>query len=215
MNRRLLAVAGLILMIGLSGCATISISADVNDANTVDEYEINVTTSTTGYTFFESSIEEEGYSSVEDYAVEEFGTVAESVNYTEEFDGNDAHMSIRLTELNVSESPAISITEENGSLVYRDETFLDEEFDPETTDTTASFVVEYELEMPSEIESSNADSFEGNTATWRRTGEDAYRGFVVEAESPLPTDSPVPGFGLPAATIALAVAALIGVRKQA
>lgn len=216
MNRRLLAVVGVILLVGLSGCATVSISAEVSDANTVEEYEMNISTSTTVYALLESSAQDDGYENLEEAFTD--GTfnssAAESVEYSEQIDGNDAVISIQVSELNVSESESISIQEEDGDLIYRDNTFLDEDFNASETDTTESLVLEYELQMPNEISESNADEVDGNTATWRRTGEDAYRGFVVEAESPKPTNNSIPGFGVLAATTALAAAALLGAYRR-
>ena len=216
MERKHIGVIGVILLIALSGCATVSVNAEVGDANTVDRYELNITTSTTVYTILESSAQEDGYENLEEaFTDDEFdATAAESFEYNEEIDGNDATISLLISGLNVSQSDTISIEEEDGELVYRDDIFLDEEFDPAETQTTEGLVIEYELEMPGEITDSNADEVDGNTATWSRSGEDAYRGFVAEAQSPPPTDNPVPGFGVSAAAIALASAALIGAKRE-
>lgn len=216
MKRRFLAVLGVIILIGLSGCATVSISAEVNDVNTIDEYEINISTSTTAYAYLESVAEEDGYENVEELLTEDLygSNISESIDYTEEIDGNEVTISVMYSELYVRETELITIEERDGELIYRDETVQDEDFDSSETQTTESFVLEYELQMPNEISESNADEVDGDTATWRRTGEDAYRGFVVEAESPEPTSSPIPGFGVLAATVALAAVALLGVYRR-
>lgn len=167
-------------------------------------------------TALESSAQEDGYEDLEEMFTEgQFNSsAAESVEYNEQIGGNDATMSIQITELNVSQSDSISIEEEDGQLIYRDETFRDEEVDSSDTQTSEALVLEYELEMPSEITETNADEVDGNIASWRRTGEDAYRGFTVEAESATPSSNPVPGFGVAATTVALMIAVLVGARRK-
>lgn len=74
----------------------------------------------------------------------------------------------------------------------------------------------YRLEMPGEIQDSNADEVEGDVARWNSTYtgdemEDA--GFTVEAESATGSGG-MPGFGAVAAVAALAAIGLIGARRR-
>lgn len=74
----------------------------------------------------------------------------------------------------------------------------------------------YRLEMPGEIQDSNADAVEGDVARWNRTytgDEMDDAGFTVEAESATGSGG-MPGFGPVAAVAALAAIGLIGARRR-
>lgn len=48
MSRKYAAVLAVILLAGLSGCATVSVTAEVDSASTIESYDMNISTSTTG-----------------------------------------------------------------------------------------------------------------------------------------------------------------------
>lgn len=213
MTQKKIAILSVLLMIGLAGCATISVSSEVGDTETIERYELEINTSTTVYGLLQASAEEDGYDSFEESITEDIdeGTV----EYNEEIDGDDVTMSLLVTDTTPSEFDNVTIKKEDEKIIYTDEVFSDG-FGSEESSTNESFLstnetveLNYKLVMPGEITDSNADKVDGNTATWVRSGEEAGQGFVVEAESETPTSQSVPGFGVPASIIALVSSILI------
>lgn len=220
MNRKLLAIAGLVLLIGLSGCATIEVTAEVGDANTLDRYEMNISTSTTVYGILNSQAQEEGYDDLGDQIRGGRDIDSENFEYNEDIDGDEVNINMEITDPPVENSSAISIEEQDGELVYTDTTFLNEtaqssasssEYDSEIL---SGLTLEYTLEMPGEITNATTDDIDGNTATWTNTGENAWTDTQIQAQSETGSPLSVPGFGVPAATIALLAAALLGVKRE-
>lgn len=208
MNRKLVAAIAVVMLASLSGCATISVTADVGDANTLDRYEMNISTSTTVYGLLNEAAKEDGYDDLEDQIKDERDIPDENFEYNEEIDGNDAKINIELTDVPTSEMDAISIEEEDGQLVYEDTTFVNESAQAEDTSETgeemmSGFVLEYTVNMPGEITSSNADEVDGNTASWTRTGGEAFTNTSVRATSEQPIVGSVPGFGIPVTLVAI------------
>lgn len=220
MNRRLLAVVGLVLLVGLSGCATIEVTAEVGDANTIDRYEANITTSTTVYGLLNSQAQEEGYEDFGDQLRGGRDIDSERFEYNEEIDGDEVNINIEITDIQVENTTAISITEQDGELIYTDTTFLNESAQASATNSEyrsellSGLTLEYTLVMPGEITNATTDDVDGNTATWTDTGENAWTGTRIRAESEGVSSLSVPGFGVPAATLALLAAALIGLKRE-
>lgn len=220
MNRRLLAVVGLVLLVGLSGCATIEVTAEVGDANTLDRYEMNVTTSTTVYGILNQQAQEEGYDDLGDQIRGGRNIDSDRFEYNEEIDGDEVNINIEITDLPVENSTSISIEEQDGELIYTGTTFVNESEQASTTDSEYSsellsgLTLEYTLEMPGEITNATTDNVDGNTATWTKTGENAWTDTRIRAESEGASSLSVPGFGVPAATLALLAAALIGLKRE-
>lgn len=219
MERRYLAVLGLILLIGLSGCATIEVTAEVGDADTLDRYEMNISTSTTVYGILNSQAQEDGYDDFGDQIRGERDIDSDRFEYNEDIDGDDVNINIEITDLAVENSSAISIKEQDGELVYTDITFLNETAESSTSSSEYSEILsgltlEYRLEMPGEITNATTDDIDGNTATWTSTGEDAFRDTRIQARAESGSVLSTPGFGVPAATIALLAAALLGIKRE-
>ncbi|MDB2283674.1 hypothetical protein PM038_00090 [Halorubrum ezzemoulense] len=220
MNRRLLAVAGLVLLVGLSGCATIEVTAEVGDANTIDRYEANISTSTTVYGLLNSQAQEEGYEDLGDQLRGGRDIDSDRFEYSEEIDGDGVNINIEVTDLPVENSTSISIEEQDGQLVYTDETFLNESAQGSTAESEynsellSGLTLEYTLVMPGEISNATTDDVEGNTATWTNTGENAWSDTRIRAQSEAGSPLSTPGFGVPAAALALLAAALIGLKRE-
>lgn len=220
MNRRLLAIAGLVLLVGLSGCATIEVTAEVGDANTIDRYEMNVSTSTTVYGLLNSQAQEEGYDDLGDQIRGGRNIDSDQFEYNEEIDGDEVNINIEITDLPVENSTSISIEEQDGQLVYTDTTFLNESSEGSATDSEygsellSGLTLEYTLEMPGEITNATTSDIDGNTATWTSTGENAWTDTRIRAQSEGGSPLSTPGFGVPAATLALLAAALIGLKRE-
>jgi hypothetical protein len=220
MNRRLLAVAGLVLLVGLSGCATIEVTAEVGDANTIDRYEMNISTSTTVYGVLNEQAQEEGYDDLGDQIRGGRDIDSDRFEYNEEIDGDEVNINIEITDIPVDNSTSISIEERNGQLVYTDTTFLNESAQASTTSSEynsellSGLTLEYTLEMPGEITNATTDDVDGNTATWTRTGENAWSDTRIQARSETGSLLSTPGFGAPEATIALLIATLVGLKRK-
>jgi len=208
MNRKILAMFGVLLLVGLAGCATISVTSDVSSDGTIENYEMNITTTTTVYGILNQAAVEEGYDSFEDQIKDGENISSENFEYEETIDGNDVTMRITVNDVPASELDGITVREEEDQLVYKDETFV-EELD-ETAETTegsqevmSGFVLEYTVNMPGEITSSTADEVNGNTATWTRTGSEAFSNTTIQATSETGSVLSTPGFGVTAAVVAM------------
>lgn len=208
MNRKVAAAVAVVMLASLSGCATVSVTADVSDADTIDRYEMNITTSTTVYGLLNEAAKEDGYDDLEDQVQAERDISDENFEYNEEIEGDDATINIELTDISPAEVDSVSIEEEDGQLVYEDNTFVKESAQEEDSseigeEMMTGLVLEYTLNMPGEITSSNADDVEGNTATWTRSGSEAFTNTSVRATSKTPIVGSIPGFGVPVALTAI------------
>lgn len=202
-----LAVGALIL---LAGCASLTVNSTVEADGTISEYQMNVTTSREVYGFLERSAEEDGYENVSEAMLSDVDeSNAESVSYEETFDEGSVTMSIMIEGFEPDTDSDISITTEDGAMTYVDETFYNESYDPDSSNSEmggaigASMSVDYYLTMPGEITDSNADSVDGNTAEWHESGEESMEDNRIYAESEIPVASSLPGFGLLVAVLAL------------
>lgn len=232
--------AGALCLLGLlllSGCVQIGVHSTVAGDGTIEEYRMEITVSRTVYGLIESSAEEEGYDSVEAYLMADaagessveaddgslFGSLgsndAERVSYEETFDGDRVTMTITIEGVDPPTDGPITITEEDGQLVYEDLSFVNEtaadsaesEF---AREATAGFAVDYYLTMPGEITDSNADAVDGNTAEWHATGSDAFTGTRIYAVSETPTSVSVDGFGVGVALVAMVVAVVLATARR-
>lgn len=218
------ALFAVILLVALSGCMTLSVSSEVSSADTIDQYQLNISTSATVYGYLNEAAKEDGYDNFGDSMTADTTIPADKIEYSEEIDGDEAQMSITMTDINPENLSTVTVTESDGTLVYEDRTFYnasatDTEADSEIgEEATSGFVLQYELVMPNEITDSNADEVDGNTATWTRTGSEAFSNTTIRAESDAPSSVlPVstPGFGVAPAVIALlAVSGLFWRRRQ-
>lgn len=202
-----LAVSALVL---LSGCASLTIHSTVEADGTISEYQMNITTSREVYGFLEQSAEDEGYENVSESILSDIDeSKAESVSYEETFAEDSVTMSITMEGFEPGNDSDISITTEDGTMTYVDETFFNESYDPDSSESEmgeamgATLSVDYYLTMPGEITDSNADSVDGNTAEWHESGPESMEDNRIYAESEIPTTSSLPGFGPIVAILAL------------
>ncbi|AKU09899.1 hypothetical protein [Haloferax gibbonsii] len=210
-----LAIAGaLALLILLGGCAQIAVHSTVNSSGEVEEYQINVTMTRQAYGFLDNAAEEEGYENVRSYLLSDVNeSVEEKMNYEQEFDGDTVYISMQLEEVKPHNSDVISVTTEDGQLVYEDTTFYNEtatdtgsDPDSELAESIMSgLAVDYYLTMPGEITDTNADAVDGNTAEWHESGPDSFTDTRIYARSEKPTSIVNNGFGSVIAVLALAL----------
>lgn len=209
------ALLAVVLLVAISGCMTFSVTSEVSSADTIEQYEMNISTSATVYGYLNEAAKEDGYDNFGEAATADLGSVpAEKIEYSEEIDGDEAQINIEMTNVNPENLSSVSVTKSDGTLIYEDQTFYNAsetntEADSEIGQEAASgFVLQYQVVMPNEITDSNADEVDGNTATWRRTGDEAFSNTSIRAESDAPSSVlPVstPGFGIVPAVVALLV----------
>lgn len=135
----------------------------------------------------------------------------EKFEYSEEINGRDATINVEFSNINATTLPGVAIQEADGELAYEDTTFYNASASTAPSDAEmgsemmSGFVLEYTLEMPGEITNSTADKVDGNTATWTRTGGDAYDNTQIEATSEISSSVLSTGFGAVPAVAALLV----------
>lgn len=219
-HRKTAAFAGLALLLLLAGCAQVTVHSTVNADGSIAEqtYQINMTR--TAYGYLEESAEQDGYDSVEASIMSDLNeSEREQIEYTEEYNGDTVTMTLTRTDFVPTGDDRISVTTEDGELVYEDLSFVDEAAAAEAeTDfsqsITSGMSVDYYLTMPGEITDSNADVVDGNTAEWHESGSEAFNDNRIYARSEKPTFSAVPGFGAVGAVVALLAVALVAIRKR-
>lgn len=199
-----------ILALALAGCAQISIHSTVAADGTIEEYRMQINTSRTVYGFLEQSAEDEGYDSLrESFLANIDESRADQVDYDEEFSGDSVSITITMKNFDPPPDSSISITEQDGMLIYEDTIFVNEsaqegEESELAQSITAGLSVDYYLAMPGEIVDSNANEVDGDTAEWHEFGKDAFIDNRIYAKSEVSTGIGVPGFGIGVALIALA-----------
>jgi len=218
-QRKAAAVAGLALLLVLAGCAHVTVHSTVNADGSIAEQTYQVNMSRTAYGYLEEAAEEDGYDSVEDSVLSEFNeSEREQISYSEEYNGDTVTMTLSRTDFVPTADDGISVTTEDGELVYEDVNFVDEEAAArDGTEFSGSFTggmsVDYYLTMPGEITDSNADVVDGNTAEWHESGSEAFNDNRIYARSEIPTFSNVPGFGAVGAVVAILATALVVLRR--
>ena len=212
---RTIAVAiAVVSLLALSGCATISVTSEVEDADTLSTYDVWINTTNTGYGLMNEAAKEDGYENFSDSVVSQIGVPESKVESSTTIGSNQTRIHITATDVNVSNMTAVGMKVTGGELEYRDYTFTGQDSIP--TDQRQYYqgvVVQYHLTMPGEISNSTADEVNGNEATWRETGADAFTSMNVSATSPAPTETSVPGFGPIVAVLALAVSVAAAHRR--
>lgn len=215
MTRRMLAVATLVALLLLAGCASLTVHSEVAADGTIDRYRLQINTSSTVYGLLDEQAKEDGYDSLRGSVLDDLNeSLAGAVTYDESFDGDDVTITIEMDDVEATDA-AISIERSEDGLVYEDLTFVNET-ETATADVEgflAGLSVHYYLTMPGDITDSNADEVDGDTAEWHETGPDAFSDNRIYAESEVAPGSlgaGLPGFGLGTAAVALALALGIG-----
>lgn len=237
------AVIAVVAIVALSGCLTVGMAVDSQVASdgTIERYELQMNVSGQAYSMMQMAGGMQGGGGSSQFGSEQVEEDVRS-NLTDEFssvgdvqtnvtEGDESmRITIVLTDAVPAEGGNISVTTEGDTLVYRDEVF-NRSFG-QTAGTSMSddggssgmmdgmeepqLHLRYSLEMPGEIQDSNADSVEGSEATWNRSyvGDEMQdAGFTVEAESSTGGGG-MPGFGATVALVALLAVALLATRRR-
>ncbi|MFW6437206.1 MAG: hypothetical protein ACOCYZ_06195, partial [Halococcoides sp.] len=145
-------LAGLVVLVLLSGCAQVAVDATVAGDGTVDTYDVQIETSTSNYDRLVSTAESDGYDSLQAYLLRDVSDEAvESVDYDESLGDGRVTINVTLSELDPAGVDGLSVVESDGQIVYEDSTFVNDE---RVTDDAS---LTYRLEMPGEITNATAD----------------------------------------------------------
>ncbi|KAA9398121.1 PGF-CTERM sorting domain-containing protein [Haloarcula sp. CBA1130] len=202
---------GLAILVVLSGCVTATVDSTVAADGTVSEYDLTLEMSPSVYDGFQSQAQQEGYDSVEGYLLADVNT-SRMANHTyeQELEGENVTLSMTFTDWNPGPESDVSTNVSEGNVTYEDRTFL-----TANEDTDVAFgdgvAVEYQLTMPADISSSNADIVQNETAVWEYAADEPVDE-PIRATSPAPSSTFGPGMGIPVAVVALLGAALLASR---
>ncbi|AWB27784.1 hypothetical protein [Halococcoides cellulosivorans] len=202
-------VAGLVVLVVLSGCAQVAVTADVAGDGTVETYDVQVETSASTYDRLMSTAESDGYDSLRAYLLRDVTDEAvDSVDYDESLADGQVTINVTLTGLDPAGVDGLTVVESDGQIVYEDATFVS---DDRVTDDAS---LTYRLEMPGEITNATAGRVDGSTATWEREGSDSLTGTQIRAVAETSALGFGPGFGPVAAVLAIVGAVLLGRRAR-
>lgn len=207
--RQILAMVALASLVALAGCGTVSVTSEVEDAQTISTYEVRANMSTEAYSVMNEGAKEQGYDDVSSLIADRVGEPGAPIDTSTNITGDRARVSVTATDVAPSNLTAVNMTVRDGRLYYHDRSFaVPDAVDESQSQYYQSVVVEYELTMPGEINSSTADEVDGDTATWRETGADAFSSMNVSASSPAPSEAGAPGLGPLVAIVAFVVLGL-------
>lgn len=205
--RQVATVLGVVALLALAGCADVTTTVTVTSDAEIESMEYRAVIDDASYQALQERASENGYDNSTLYVQEEVinRTGIGSIESTFEDRENDVVMEFRATDIDIDELPMDAVKTDNGTIAYDD---------PEVVDRVDSAEIDtltYTVEMPGEVVSSNADEVDGSTATWQ-VEEFEGEALRVEAES----GDPIPGFGAPAALLALALvgAGLVALRRR-
>lgn len=205
------ATLGLLLLLG--GCVQASVHSTVNGNGEITDYQMDINMSRQAYGYFESSVQQEGYNSTRDYFQAQLeGEATSGVEVSQEYHGDTVSTHISIDRIDPDKSPAFNVTIEDGKIIYRDRTFVNQSAQASGgMGSMSGMAVDYYLTMPGEITNSNADVVDGNTAEWHSTGSGALTQTPIQATAKRPLLARVPGglFGVLGALGLLVVGAVV------
>lgn len=192
-------------LLATAGCMAVTVDSSVNADGTIETYDVEMAINNTIYPQLESQAQSAGYDSFGAYFLAENASVDRSnvgtVNITEEPGVQNTTVHVELYDYDPGPGSNISVTEENGMLVYEDRTFgAPSESTPTPTQAgsmnfgqSTSGSIDYRLEMPGAVQSaSEGGAIDGNVVTWEMEGQGEL---YISAESEVPTQSDGSGNG--------------------
>ncbi|MFP4590882.1 MAG: hypothetical protein ACLFMX_02715 [Halobacteriales archaeon] len=224
-DRRHATLAALLGLALLAGCLDVTHEVTVRDDGTVEEYRLEMVMDEYVYNLLEAetepgqSLEESIVNDTPEELPDDVGDVTADVD---ELDNGDYRLSIGISDFDPAETENITVEVEEDTIYYEDlsveggefdQNETDDEFDLGEFDPSSQVSYEYILTMPGEIQDSNADEVDGDTATWDVMELESDE--TVWAESAVPDDSSaIPGLGVAAAVLAIGLAALGVARRR-
>ena len=208
---RIVPAIGLAALVVLSGCVTATVDSTVAADGTVSEYDLTLEMSPSVYDGLQNQAQQEGYDSVEGYLLADVNTSRmANQTYEQELEGENVTLSMTFTDWNPGPESDVSVNASGGNVTYEDRTFV-----TANEDTDVAFgdgvAVEYQLTMPADVSSSNADIVQNETAVWAYAANEPVDE-QIRATSPAPSSAFGPGMGIPVAVVALLGAALLASR---
>ncbi|MGM0591151.1 MAG: hypothetical protein ACQETI_05880 [Halobacteriota archaeon] len=217
MNRKtLLLSVAVVALVLLAGCASLTVESEVDADGGIERYQLQINTSQTVYGFLNEGAKENGYDGLREQFEGEFNeSRAESVEYDEDFQGDDVTITLTVEGYEPGPDSNISVETTDSSVVYEDTTFVNESGQGAETGLLSGLSVHYYVTMPGEITDSNADDVDGRTAEWHETGSDAMTDNPIRVESKRPSALETPGFTpiVALAALALFVGTLLARRR--
>jgi len=176
---KIIIAASLIFAVALSGCLNAELNTKVNkDFSGTRTMHLEI--AQTFFPFLEGNLSRESISSVNG---------AQLVSYKKDIKNDKVVLDIVVNYKDLRNETNIRISKNENVLRYEDFTF-ESVGKAEASSMSGTVSIKYSIEMPYKIENSNADTIEGNKATWILAGP-TYK--TLYAESKLPA---IPGFTL-------------------
>lgn len=175
----------IIFCIAVAGCASISIYAKVNSDTSISNYKVEIGTTSMMYGLLSSSLKSNFDSS--------------SYTYDEKWTGDKVTIILTAKSNNIQPlDPANWTVQKVDNRIIYDDRRLAKSFNvDDKNEYSASMMktvsVNYYLEMPGKITTSNANTVDGNKAEWHLQG-DSISKTPIHAESELPLIPFLSGF---------------------
>jgi hypothetical protein len=182
--KKLICYLGIIFMVLVSGCVTMTVESKVNSNGDIADYKMIIETTATVYNLLNNQADGGSL----EYMVESQGGT-----YKEEWDKDE--VTITVTDI-IPDDEKLSTEISDDYIVYRDSRFDDLE--------GGVITIHYYLEMPSDIVDSNADSVNGNKAEWHIVNSNSMREIYAQSEVPV-----IPGLSVFSVLCILLVLAFI------
>ncbi len=168
----------------IAGCASISIYAKVNSDTSISNYKVEIGTTSMVYGLMSSSIKSNFDQSL--------------YTYDEKWTGDKVTITVAAKNNIQSTDPTNwTIKKVDNLMIYDDRRFSNSFVVDDTNPYSASMMktvsVNYYLEMPGKITTSNANTIDGNKAEWHLQG-DSISKTPIHAESELPVLPFLSGF---------------------
>ena len=211
---KLVLVLSIVVVVLLSGCATVTVNTKVNKDGTIDSRKMVINMSSYIYGLLTESAKKKGYSSLREAFLSNVSEdMRDKVTYDEIWSGDQVSIIVEARDFVPKDNAKIKIWKEGNYLIYEDLTFMSKKEQPTDEFSNvilSSFSLHYYLEMPGKIVDSNANVVKDNKAEWHLTGADAFNARIY-AKSEIPS---IPGFELLIGVLGLVAAFGITIRLR-
>ena len=193
----------IIFCVVIAGCASISVYAKVNPDTTISNYKVSIETTSMIYGLMSGSLKSNFDQSL--------------YNYDEKWTGDKVTITVSAKNNIQSTDPTNWTIQKIDNRIIYDDKRLSNSFKPTDDNQYSSAMmntvsVNYYLEMPGKITSSNANTVDGNKAEWHLQGNNIGK-TPIHAESELPFLPFLSGFEITLAFLGI-MGALFIVRKR-
>jgi hypothetical protein len=209
----------LIILTLLSGCSDITNTVIINTQISINSfgnmtyYYSTFDMPLNTYQQIEKTASSNGYSSVREYYLRDFGGSNQFFEYDEQ--GTDTK-TIVLKNVAVVDRDhlfkSMSLNFINNELTFNDSTFANDYFVPKTSIKK----LDYSVTSPAKItyRNSNTISDDGKTAYWTKTNGEPIPTFFIMSNVPVPENTVVPGFEAVAAIAAVCGSVFLVLKRK-